>query len=566
MRLSPTATPKQRLLLSAIRAGLFAATVHSGITSAATITVTDGGDSGTASTCTLRQAIESANTDSAGTSSCTAGSGADTIAFGTGITSITLGASGELMLTDANQTTISGGTGVTIDGNNASRIFHVAIGAMATFDHLTVQHGKVTHADGAGILCEGTLAVTDSTITGNTSYLGNGGGLGVYPSCSATLTNTTMSGNTATYVGGGTKTSGTLVLAGSTVSGNTAANGGGIDSLGQLTATDTTISGNMSSKNGGGVSATAGQVSFTRVSLTGNTAALHGAGLNSLSSNSFNLVNSTISGNSSPYGAAIYIFTSGTGTLTNCTVYGNIPDNYHNAIGAVSGSVTLINTIVANTASHFNCPGAGSVIDGGGNLDDGTTCGFGLTSLSNTNPVLGPLADNGGLTLTLLPQPGSPAIDAITCTNAPADDQRGVPRPQGPQCDIGAVEAGLTLSVTDNSLFGFYGNTVLYIVTLENKSASLAATGVHISAFGSAALNDPGTLWFCTVGNCTTTATSGPLDDTATIPASASLTWLVSVPVFENSNESTATLTVSASGAGTTSDTDTLAIFRDTFD
>lgn len=565
----------QRSLVLAIRATFCAGILgYAGTAAAAMITVTDGDDAGSGSTCTLRQAIASASTDDAGSSTCTAGSGADTIVFAAGITTVTLGASGHLLVSGAGAVTISGGpAGVTIDGNNAYRVFDISTTAGVSFDHLTIQHGKVTNDYGAGIRCRsvGTLTVSDSTITGNTAQSGNAGGMAVNVGCSAILTNSIVSGNFATYRAGGIDNAGSLTLTQSTVSDNTVEKGnggGGIRSSygGQVTITDSTISGNQALTSSGAGISVAGNSTLTlaRVTFYGNQ--VHsptgdGGAISSASSN-VSSVNSTFYGNVANGGPAVSAF-GGSVTLTNNTVAGNATGAAHGQIEASSATVTLVNTIVANAIGGSNC--LGTISDGGGNLDDGSSCGLGVTSLSNADAALGALADNGGVTLTQLPNPDSAAIDAIACTNAPLTDQRGVPRPQGPKCDVGAVEAGLGLSVTDNSLFGFYGDTVLYIVTMENKNAA-AAAGVQLSASGSAALNNPGTLWFCTIGDCTTTPTGGPLSDTATIPAGGSLTWLVSVPVLADSNESTATLTVSASGAGTTSDIDTLAIFRGTFE
>jgi hypothetical protein len=59
---------------------------------------------------------------------------------------------------------------------------------------------------------------------------------------------------------------------------------------------------------------------------------------------------------------------------------------------------------------------------------------------ASADPLLGPLADNGGFSLTQLPLPGSPAIDGGTTAGCPSTDQRGLPRPAGLSCHIGAVE------------------------------------------------------------------------------------------------------------------------------
>lgn len=96
----------------------------------------------------------------------------------------------------------------------------------------------------------------------------------------------------------------------------------------------------------------------------------------------------------------------------------------------------MINTIIAGGGC------AGVIVDGGHNLDSGSTCGFAPSnlSLSDLDPKLGPLGDYGGDTLTLLPAADSPALGMGNDALCPATDQRGVMRPQGDHCDIGAVE------------------------------------------------------------------------------------------------------------------------------
>ena len=97
----------------------------------------------------------------------------------------------------------------------------------------------------------------------------------------------------------------------------------------------------------------------------------------------------------------------------------------------------LINTLLATNG------GSGSVTDGGHNLSSDGSCNFTNTgSMNNTDPKLGPLANNGGPTLTMALLPGSPAIDAGNTSLAPATDQRGFPRPAGLAADIGAFEYG----------------------------------------------------------------------------------------------------------------------------
>jgi hypothetical protein len=170
---------------------------------------------------------------------------------------------------------------------------------------------------------------------------------------------------------------------------------------------------------------------LTNVTFSGNSAGLGGAMFNYGSTGTSNptLTNVTFSGNYAAEGGAMYNEgSSGTSTptLTNVIVWGNT---------SASGP-DIQNDSAAPTIDH-------SVVQGG--CPTGSTC----TNLIATDPVLGALADNGGSTQTMLPGAGSSAIDAGTCTDAPTTDQRGIVRPQGTTCDIGAVEMRQrTLSVT----------------------------------------------------------------------------------------------------------------------
>jgi hypothetical protein len=100
--------------------------------------------------------------------------------------------------------------------------------------------------------------------------------------------------------------------------------------------------------------------------------------------------------------------------------------------------------LLVNTILGSNNPGTnffGAIMDAGHNLSSDNSCHFtNLGSMTNTDPKIGPLTDNGGPTLTMALLPGSPAIGAGSAADAPATDQRGVTRPQGLQVDIGAFE------------------------------------------------------------------------------------------------------------------------------
>ena len=110
-------------------------------------------------------------------------------------------------------------------------------------------------------------------------------------------------------------------------------------------------------------------------------------------------------------------------------------------------NLTFKNTVLANRVSGENCIVASDSVHGiasaGFNLSSDTSCDAYFTQptdQTNVDPLLGPLAANGGFTMTHLPAPNSPIIDKGQCLAQIPTDQRGVARPQGPACDIGSVE------------------------------------------------------------------------------------------------------------------------------
>jgi hypothetical protein len=117
-----------------------------------------------------------------------------------------------------------------------------------------------------------------------------------------------------------------------------------------------------------------------------------------------------------------------------------VSDNLGIQIG--DGSYTLGNTIVANNMPN-DCFGTDITSNGYNLIEDAAGCTFAGDTTGNIiglDPILGPLQDNGGPTQTHALLAGSPAIDAVLDNNCPSADQRGVSRPQGPYCDIGAFE------------------------------------------------------------------------------------------------------------------------------
>jgi predicted outer membrane repeat protein len=278
----------------------------------------------------------------------------------------------------------------------------------------------------------------------------NDKGGGIYnPTDTLTVSNCIFSGNSAGYGGGINNTTGTLTVMNSSFTSNSAVYGSGIyNNSGTLTVRDSTFSGNnsMSSGDGGGIF-NLGTLTVSTSTFSGNNAGNYGGGI-STATNTLNITNSTFSGNSADKGGGVYA--NGTVNITNSTFSGNSASSSGSGIyNNGSDPVTLRNTIIANSANGVNC--VNTITNGGNNIEDGATCGWGSVShsKSNTNPLLDiPLADNGGPTLTFALLSGSPAINAgddTTCNNSPVNglDQRGIARPQGLHCDIGSFELEL---------------------------------------------------------------------------------------------------------------------------
>ena len=159
----------------------------------------------------------------------------------------------------------------------------------------------------------------------------------------------------------------------------------------------------------------------------------------------------------------------------------------------VVGGISATQGFMVNTLLATNSPVAcasGGIIDGGHNLDSDASCAFtDPTSLSNTDPLLGPLADNGGPTLTLALLPGSPAIGAADRASAPSTDQRGFPRPSG-SAGLGAYQFNLPFLLQaapsaggglDLSVFGSPGHTCRLLAGPDLVNWTVLAT----NSFGS---------------------------------------------------------------------------------
>ncbi|HEV7669438.1 MAG TPA: IPTL-CTERM sorting domain-containing protein [Thermoanaerobaculia bacterium] len=279
------------------------------------------------------------------------------------------------------------------------------------------------------------LILDRSTLTGGSAQLGSGGGLyGLSLADDSSIVLSTISGNQAGDFGGGIATEssfagpmGDLTIESSTISGNTAFSGGGIsNNETNVRIFDSTISGNQSNDTGGGISN--GFLGVGNLEMT----------------------NSTVSGNQSRLGGGIF---SGPGLLLRLTTVSNNTATLRGgsllADGPV-GTVQVDHSILANgTPQDVDGGAAPLTLTANYSLIEapGTTIVAGAHNLIGVDPLLGPLANNGGPTLTHRPLPGSPVLDAgnPAIPDPPPTDQRGSARIVGPAVDLGSVEEGLAI-------------------------------------------------------------------------------------------------------------------------
>ncbi len=257
--------------------------------------------------------------------------------------------------------------------------------------------------------------------------------------------------------------------------------GGGImNNAGTITIYDTTINGNSagdpcctSGGGGGGIMNFGGTIILNNSTVSNNVIVGGFLGSGLLNFGTMTVNNSTISGNTGSQGIYNPI---GTVTINNSTVSGNTSGGIYNG----GGTVILYNTVVANNTAN-NCSGSPISTLGYNLIGNNSGCTFNPstgdlvgTSMSPINPGMTPLQDNGGPTFTHALMEGSPAINAGNPvapgsggTACLTTDQRGISRPVGTACDIGAFEgqvpavfvnisgnagvAGATLNYTDGT-------------------------------------------------------------------------------------------------------------------
>jgi hypothetical protein len=439
-------------------------------THATIITVTNTNDSGLGS---LRQALADANDR-------------DIVDFDPSLNGqhITLTSSG--LVIDKNITISGPGPGFlsVSSGATLASIFHVMPGHTVIIGGLTIGGNGPYVFEGGGIFNESaTLTVSNCTVVANqVEYEGGGifnGASGGTPRL--LLLNSTVTVNSASNesppdvggVGGGIFDEGGFVeIINSTISDNFGLSACGGVCGGTITVTNSTITANRAGGGKFNIPGSVGGISGDTVTISNSTVSYNGASGDAVNGpgvgggiycgGTMTITNSTVSGNQA--GAGVFqngpglgggIYCGGTLTIENSTLSNNSATTQGGGIyngGSVGIGNTILNTAGASGANIFN--NGGTITSAGYNLsnDDGGGYLNGPGDQIDTDPLLGPLRNNGGPTFTHELLSGSPAIDAGAPNFIPPPfyDQRGPDfyRIRNDRIDIGSFEVQQGPAVT----------------------------------------------------------------------------------------------------------------------
>jgi uncharacterized repeat protein (TIGR01451 family) len=343
------------------------------------------------------------------------------------------------------------------------------------------------------------LTIEDSSFTGNSTHAtaggngGNGGAIYIDGSSDGlvTIRRTSFVSNTSTNLGGAIHT---YQYAGAS----------------GVVIEDSYFGGNTTVHNGGAIYHQNGTLAISGSTFESNVTIGQGGALWLLEASTATISNSTFVGNdavgqppnngNTGLGGAILINGSSNVGITHSTIAYNHADWVGGGIcGGMGSSVTTLRgTIVAHNSADnggnpwniaHNC--ATQLLDGGFNMQFPTHSNPGdpndpncTASIAIADPLLGPVGPYGGPTPTLPLLAGSPARDAVLSgCPPPATDQRGMPRPLGAACDIGAYEAevnaDLSIAKSDSIDPAFTGGPLAYTLAVSNAGPS-AAAGVSV--------------------------------------------------------------------------------------
>jgi uncharacterized repeat protein (TIGR01451 family)/CSLREA domain-containing protein len=389
-------------------------------------------------------------------------------------------------------------------------------GSIALARWVTVTHNVARHhdsAEGGGVTGAGDVEMRDSLIAHNVvtapsyaagggvsryggvlrlvnveirqnevqaQYMATGGG-GAFGGGQAHLTQTQVLSNVARSASsgafnGGLNNLGTLRVVTSTIAhnravGNSSSGSGGLGNTGSAEVIDSLIAdnrvalpdGNPTGSGGGIVNGDSGTLTVRRSSILANSASA-AAAINTYNTPTTHILNSTVSGNDS--GGGLNVVLTNTAYLTHTT----IASNTGGGLGYPGVNVNAYGVLIAYNS--YDCTTwHGGVLNAAASLSSGVWCPSGF--ITNTNPLLEPLALNGGATPNHALKPGSPALEGVATCGA-SEDQRGVSRPQGQACDIGAFEMDATNLAVSKSVTPTNpqtGDVLTYTIFVTNLSS-----------------------------------------------------------------------------------------------
>lgn len=387
---------------------------------AATIVVTSSANTGAGS---LRQAIANANAG-------------DTITFNLPLPA-TIPVSPTLTIGKNLTLQGPGRDSLTLDGGNTSSILLVSSGVTASISGMTLANGSDSDANGPALDNAGTTTLSNCAIRNGIGTVFGG----IFNNADLTVRDCVFSGNSARSTngakGGGIYNfiAGTVLVERSTFTQNDSRyEGGAIYNTGSFTISDSYLHSNIADE--GGAIANHATLVIKRSTFRDNRANLRGGAVFHWEGPSATMEDSTLVGNQANAGGAV--FATAPMTVAGSTVAGNVASNGGAAFFSFA-AITISRSIVASNGCAGDAPTSAG--DNLAWLANGCMPASQLLNDRVLDPLLQPVADNGGPTPTMMPGAGSPAIDEVRINTCSGVDQRGISRPQGPRCDIGAVEA-----------------------------------------------------------------------------------------------------------------------------
>ena len=374
-----------------------------------------------------------------------------------------------------------------ISGNGAVRILAIDVDAAVTLQSLILKKGNSADEGGGAILLNGDLTINNIIFTGNTAYQGGAISSPIY-NTNLTITHSRFESNSAQQRGGAISVEfGNLTLQTSNLSNNSAGLVGGAVDLqrnGPYVMENNTFANNNAMSGGALAMESIEEAVAVKGNLfSGNHASLYGGALfemSAYSSSYLTIENNTFFANQANEGSGALDIEDAALIRNNTFSNNRAPQKGASLYIGYNADVNLVNNIFEqnlDTAGCYRYISGNNSLTGNNNLvDDGSpAC---MPSII-ADPLLGPLADNGGTTQSMALLPGSPAIDMGDDASCPAMDQRGTARPQGLHCDIGSYKSVVMATGTPTPTYTPVDTTSPTDIPTETPTPTLTHTGTQ---------------------------------------------------------------------------------------